>query len=81
MALVTFVLSQKIKPKFSLSIFFGNILLIIIIGFSVYKLRSELVDMSYPIFIVALTFLSGLYFRFIEENKIALSNLQKEAKF
>ena len=80
MALVTFVLSQKIKPKFSLSIFFGNILLIIIIGFSVYKLRSELVDISYPIFIVALTFLSGLYFRFIEENKIALSNLQKEAK-
>ena len=33
-ALLTFVLSQKIKPKFSLSIFFGNILAIIIIGFS-----------------------------------------------
>ena len=79
-ALVTFVLSQKIKPKFSLSIFFGNILLIIIIGFSIYKLRSELVDISYPTFIVTLTFLSGLYFRFIEENKIALANLQKEAK-
>jgi hypothetical protein len=36
--------------------------------------------MSYPIFIVTLTFLTGLYFRFIEENKIALANLQKEAK-
>ena len=35
--------------------------------------------MSYPIFIVTLTFLTGLYFRFIEENKIAI-NLQKEAK-
>tara|TARA_B100000941_G_scaffold236520_1_gene179470 strand:- start:600 stop:1433 length:834 start_codon:yes stop_codon:yes gene_type:complete len=29
---------------------------------------------------LTITFLTGLYFRFIEENKIALSNLQKEAK-
>ena len=79
-ALITFILSQKIKPKYSLSIFFGNILAIIIIGFSIYKFRSELVDISYPIFIVTLTFLTGLYFRFIEENKLALANLQKEAK-
>ena len=79
-ALITFILSQKVKPKLSLSIFFGNILAIIIIGFSIYKFRSELVDMSYPIFIVTVTFLTGLYFRFIEENKIALDNLQKEAK-
>ncbi len=79
-ALITFILSQKVKPKLSLSIFFGNILAIIIIGFSIYKFRSELVDMSYPIFIVTATFLTGLYFRFIEENKIALDNLQKEAK-
>ncbi len=79
-ALITFVLSQKIKPKYSLSIFFGNILAIIIIGFSIYKFRSELVDISYPIFMVTVTFLTGLYFRFIEENKMALANLQKEAK-
>ena len=79
-ALLTFILSQKIKPKFSLSIFFGNILAIIIIGFSFYKFRSELVDISYPIIITTLTFLTGLYFRFIEENKLALANLQKEAK-
>ena len=79
-AFVTFILSQKIKPKYSLSIFFGNILAIIIIGFSIYKFRSELVDISYPIFIVTVTFLTGLYFRFIEENKMALANLQKEAK-
>ena len=79
-ALLTFILSQKIKPKYSLSIFFGNILAIIIIGFSFYKFRSELVDISYPIIITTLTFLTGLYFRFIEENKLALANLQKEAK-
>ena len=79
-ALITFILSQKVKPKLSLSIFFGNILAIIVIGFYIYKFRSELVDMSYPIFIVTVTFLTGLYFRFIEKNKIALDNLQKEAK-
>ena len=79
-ALLTFILSQKIKPKLSLLIFFGNLLLIIIMGFLIYKLRSELVDISYPIFIVAITFLTGLYFRFIKENQIALENLQKEAK-
>ena len=79
-ALATFILSQKIKPKFSLSIFFGNVLMIIIIGFIFYRFRGELVDISYPIFMVTVTFLTGLYFRFIEENKIALENLQKEAK-
>ena len=79
-ALVTFILSQKIKPRYSLSIFFGNILAIIIIGFSIYKFKSKLVDISYPLFIVTVTFLTGLYFRFIEENKLALENLQKEAK-
>ena len=79
-ALATFILSQKIKPKFSLAIYFGNILLILIIGFLTYLSRSELVDISYPIFIVTVTFLMGLYFRFIEENKISLMNLQKEAK-
>ena len=42
--------------------------------------KRQLVDISYPIFIVTITFLAGLYFRFIEENKIALENLQKEAK-
>ena len=51
--------------------------LVIIIGFSIYKFRSELVDISYPIFIVTITFLTGLYFRFIKENQIALENLQK----
>ena len=79
-AFITFFLSQKMKPKYSLSVFFGSIVTVVIIGFSVFLLRSELVDISYPIFMLTLTFLTGLYFRFIEENKIALSNLQKEAK-
>jgi len=79
-ATITFLFSQKIKPKFSLFIFFGSLIFVIIIGFSIFLLRSELIDISYPIFMLTITFLTGLYFRFLEENKIALLNLQKEAK-
>ena len=79
-ACITFFLSQKIKPKYSLSIFFISLIAVVIIGFSFFTLRSELIDISYPIFMLTVTFLTGLYFRFIEENKIALENLQKEAK-
>ena len=50
------------------------------IGFSFFAFRSQLIDISYPIFMLLVTFLTGLYFRFIEENKIALENLKKEAK-
>ena len=79
-ACATFIFSQKIKPKYSLSIFFGSLTTVIIIGFSIFLFRSELVDISYPIFMLTITFLTGLYFRFLEENRIAISNLQKEAK-
>ena len=79
-AFITFFLSQKLKPKYSLSIFFVSLITVIIIGFSIFILRSELIDISYPIFMLTITFLTGLYFRFIEENKMALENLQKEAK-
>ena len=79
-SVLTFLISQKIKPKYSLSIFFSSLIVVIIIGFRMFLFRSELVDISYPIFMLTITFLTGLYFRFIEENKIALSNLQKEAK-
>jgi len=79
-AFITFFLSQRMKPKYSLSIFFGSLATVVVIGFSVFLLRSQLVDISYPIFMLAVTFLTGLYFRFVEENRIALANLQKEAK-
>ena len=79
-SILTFYLSQKIKPRYSLSIFFGSLAVVVILGFSLFLFRSELIDISYPIFMLTITFLTGLYFRFIEENKIALSNLQKEAK-
>ena len=77
---ITFLLSQKIKPKYSLSIFFISLIIIIMIGFSFFTFTSQLIDISYPIFMLLVTFLTGLYFRFIEENKIALENLKKEAK-
>ena len=77
---IVFFLSQKLKPKFSLFIFFGSILLTVLFGFTIFLTKSSLIDISYPIFMLTITFLSGLYFRFVEENKIALENLKKEAK-
>mgnify|MGYP002822228610 FL=1 len=50
------------------------------IGVTFYNFRSELIDISYPIFILVVTFLTGLYFRFIEENQLATENLMKETK-
>ena len=79
-AVVAFIISQKIKPKYSLSIIFAGLLIIFAIGLSIYRFRSELIDVSYPIIMISITFLTGLYFRFLQENKIALLNLQKEAK-
>ena len=79
-SVAAFIISQRIKPKYSLSIIFAGLIIIFVIGLSIYRFRSELIDVSYPMIMISITFLTGLYFRFLEENKIALQNLQKEAK-
>lgn len=79
-SIIAFVISQRIKPKYSLSIIFIGLIVIFLIGLIIYKFRSELIDVSYPMIMISITFLTGLYFRFLQENKIALQNLQKEAK-
>lgn len=79
-SIIAFVISQRIKPKYSLSIIFIGLIIIFLIGLIIYKFRSELIDVSYPMIMISITFLTGLYFRFLQENKIALQNLQKEAK-
>ena len=78
-AFITFYFSQTIKPKYSLVIYFSTTLSVILIGFTFFLLRSELIDISYPIFMVTAIFLAGLYFRFLKENELAISNLQKQA--
>ena len=79
-SIITFLISQRIKPKYSLSIIFIGLIIIFVFGLAIYKFRSELIDVSYPMIMISITFLTGLYFRFLQENKIALQNLQKEAK-
>ena len=79
-SIIAFVISQRIKPKYSLSIIFIGLIIIFVFGLVIYKFRSELIDVSYPMIMISITFLTGLYFRFLQENKIALQNLQKEAK-
>ena len=77
---VVFFLSQHTKPKYSLLIFFGSLIIVIIIGFSAFLFKSQLVDISYPIFMLTITFLTGLYLRFIEENRIATRKFAKRGK-
>ena len=77
--IITFYFSQNIKPKYSLLIFFSSVISVILIGFVFFLLRSELIDFSYPIFMVTVIFLAGLYFRFLKENELAITNLQKQA--
>ena len=76
---ITFYFSQNIKPKYSLLIFFSSVISVILTGFVFFLLRSELIDFSYPIFMVTVIFLAGLYFRFLKENELAITNLQKQA--
>ena len=76
---ITFYFSQNIKPKYSLLIFFSSVISVILIGFVFFLLRSELIDFSYPIFMVTVIFVAGLYFRFLKENELAITNLQKQA--
>ena len=78
-AFITFYFSQTIKPKYSLLIFFSSMISVMLIGIIFFLLRSELIDISYPIFMVTVIFLAGLYFRFLKENELAISNLQKQA--
>ena len=79
-ACVTFLFSQRTKPKYSLLIFFGSLATVIVIGFSTFLFRSELVDISYPIFMLTITFLTGLYFRFHRGKSNRNSKFTKRSK-
>jgi CHASE2 domain-containing sensor protein len=65
-SIIAFVISQRIKPKYSLSIIFLGLIIIFVIGLIIYKFRSELIDVSYPMIMISITFLTGLYFRFLQ---------------
>jgi CHASE2 domain-containing sensor protein len=76
--LLAYFFAGNVKPKFSLFSYVFILIVITIVGFSFYKFKNQLIDISYPIFCVNILFFNRLYFRYVEENKIALVNFQKQ---
>ena len=76
--LLAYFFAGNVKPKFSIFSYIFILIVITIVGFSFYKFKNQLIDISYPIFCVNILFFNRLYFRYVEENKIALVNFQKQ---
>ena len=76
--LLAYFFAGNVKPKFSLFSYVFILIIITIVGLSFYKLKNQLIDISYPIFCINILFFNRLYFRYVEENKIALVNFQKQ---
>ena len=53
-SIAAFIISQRIKPKYSLSIIFAGLIIIFVIGLSIYRFRSELIDVSYPMIMISI---------------------------
>ena len=76
--LLAYFFAGNVKPKFSLFSYVFILIIITIVGLSFYKFKNQLIDISYPIFCINILFFNRLYFRYVEENKIALVNFQKQ---
>ena len=76
--LLAYFFAGKVKPKFSLFSYVFILIIITIVGLSFYKFKNQLIDIFYPIFCINILFFNRLYFRYVEENKIALVNFQKQ---
>ena len=68
----------KIKPKFSIIFFIGSIFLTNILSIVVYQFNFYL-DALFPSIAATLIFMTSLYFRYLEENFIALENEKKQS--
>jgi adenylate cyclase len=68
----------KIKPKFSIIFFIGSIFLTNILSIVVYQFNFYL-DALFPSIAATVMFMTSLYFRYLEENSIALENEKKQS--
>ena len=67
----------KIKPRFSIFIFVSLILIINLISVVFFKF-DYYVDPLFNIFACAVIFLTSLYFKYLEENMLAIENDKKQ---
>ena len=68
----------KIKPKFSIIFFIGSILLTNILSIVAYQFNFYL-DALFPSIAATVMFMTSLYFRYLEENSIAIENEKKQS--
>ena len=69
---------MKIKPKFSIIFFIGSIFLINLLTIIIYQFNFYL-DSLFSSFAGTIIFMTSLYFRYLEENSIALENEKKQS--
>ena len=68
----------KIKPKFSIIFFIGSIFLTNILSIVAYQFNFYL-DALFPSIAATVMFMTSLYFRYLEENSIAIENEKKQS--
>ena len=68
----------KIKPKFSIIFFVGSIFVINLSSVIIYQFNFYL-DFLFSSVAGTLTFMTSLYFRYLEENSIAIENEKKQS--
>ena len=69
---------MKIKPKFSILFFVGSIVSINLLSVAIYQFNFYL-DTLFASIAGTLMFMTSLYFRYLEENSIALENEKKQS--
>ncbi|MDC3158509.1 CHASE2 domain-containing protein [Candidatus Pelagibacter sp.] len=69
---------MKIKPKFSIIFFVGSIFVINLSSIIIYQFNFYL-DFLYSSVAGTLAFMTSLYFRYLEENSLAIENDKKQS--
>ena len=64
---------MKIKPKFSIIFFIGSIVFINVISITIYQFNFYL-DTLFSSIAATVIFMTSLYFRYLDENVIAIEN-------
>ena len=69
---------MKIKPKFSIIFFIGSIIFINLISITIYQFNFYL-DSLFSSIAATVIFMTSLYFRYLDENIIAIENDKKQS--
>ena len=69
---------MKIKPKFSIIFFIGSIIFINLISITIYQFDFYL-DSLFSSIAATVIFMTSLYFRYLDENIIAIENDKKQS--